>query len=48
MTGTRIDVKTRRDMDRINGEGSARSFWNVLMDNNNRSEFVEALHISVG
>lgn len=27
----------------IKGEGSERSFWNVLIDNSNRSELVDAL-----
>lgn len=44
MTGTRIDVNTLSDMERINGEGSDRSFWNVLIESSSRSELVEALH----
>lgn len=43
MTGTRIDVKTRNDIDRINGEGSDKSFWKVLIESNKRSELVAAL-----
>lgn len=43
ITGTRIDVRTRSDMLLIKGEGSERSFWNVLIDNSNRSELVDAL-----
>lgn len=43
MIGTRMDVKTLSDMDRINGDESERSFWNVLMDSKRRSEFVDAL-----
>lgn len=43
MIGTRMDVKTLSDMDRINGDESERSFWKVLMDSKRRSEFVDAL-----
>ena len=43
MTGTRIDVNTLSDMDRMSGEVSERSFWNVLIDSKSRSELVAAL-----
>jgi hypothetical protein len=39
-----MEVRTRNDMDRMRGEGSARSFWKVLIDSKRRSEFVDALH----
>ena len=43
MTGTRIEVSTLRDMLRIKGEGSDKSFWNVLIDSSSKSELVDAL-----
>lgn len=43
MIGTLMEVKTRSDMDRIRGDGSDRSFWNVLMDSSSSSEFEAAL-----
>ena len=46
MTGTRIEVRTRNDMDRMSGDESDKSRWKVLMDRSNRSEFVEALLMS--
>jgi hypothetical protein len=46
MTGTLMLVKTRNDIDRIKGEGSDRSFWNVLILSNSKSEFVDALLVS--
>lgn len=46
MTGTRMEVRTLSDIDRINGEGSDRSFWKVLIDNRSRSELVDALFLS--
>lgn len=46
MMGTRIEVKTRKDIDRIRGEGSLRSFWKVLMDSSNSSELEAALQPS--
>ena len=44
MTGTRIDVNTLNDIDLISGDGSDKSFWNVLIDSSRRSELVAALH----
>ena len=40
-----MEVSTRSDMDRINGEESDRSFWKVLIDNKRRSELVDALSV---
>ena len=47
MTGTRIEVSTLSDMLRMSGDGSERSFWNVLIDNSRRSELVEALQCQI-
>lgn len=46
MTGTLIDVRTLNDIERMSGDWSDKSFWNVLMERSSRSELVDALRVS--
>jgi hypothetical protein len=48
ITGSLMEVNTRSDMDRMSGDESERSFWNVLIDSRRRSVLLDALQKYAG